>query len=176
MLSLFILNSGNLFSTDSNESNNAKLIHIELGYGVDELSTGIGFKYSFADVPYSIGATLGLSGFAKSIPRYGYKLPTTKTTEIESFATFVVSGDINLFYEWKDFSFYGSLGFYSQADTVLSKDMSTNTTFYYYENTKSESGLAFGAGVQYYVLESIVLGLGYQNKKGVYLQIGYSGY
>jgi opacity protein-like surface antigen len=176
-LMLFIaLNPFILNAQSETNFTDAKLIHLDVGYGSYNLSLGAGYKHTFGNIPFSIGGAISIAGFTTDIPNYItntyqvniYSMPESK------FTTFIVTGDVNAYYEWKELSFFGSLGFYSQSDTVLAIEEKPTYKNYYYKKTASESGLTFGAGIQYYFKEDMIFGIGYQTKKGIYLQIGYS--
>lgn len=172
---IFMSNGINLFSQDkepAEKSNSEKLVFFDAGYGTRNLSFGLGFRYSF------IGASLSLAGIAASTPHatyHGIVYPKTFTTE--TYPSTTVSFDLIGYYDWNDFSFFGMLGYYTQADSLFDKSLEDNTFGYYFFHqplaSLNKSGISLGLGAQYYLTEAIEVGIGYHTKKGAFLQIGY---
>ena len=146
-----------------------KDILFEGGYGVHNVSIGFGFRYDF------IGLTIGATGFDNDIPPYQNDLslqPSVKDFEEKKYTSNVVSIDLSYYYDLNDdFSLYGSIGYYSQADTILAYYYEDDS-FYRYKN-ENVSGITFGAGFQYFISKYMTLGLAYHNKRGALLQLGF---
>jgi opacity protein-like surface antigen len=141
--------------------------------------TGItgGFRYDM------VSLSVGLTGFSKTLPGYlpfyywqrdfGAKKPNSFVTE----TSLLVSIDAGYHYQISnDFSAYGTLGFYTEQDSVFALpdyvpgDVNNNR---YAWKAASNSGISWGLGVQYYLEKDIGFGLGYHSKNGLVLQVGY---
>jgi opacity protein-like surface antigen len=153
-----------------------KAIHADLGFfGPAGLSGALGFRYWFASF------TLGLSGLMKDIPNYstyGYDLgiypqsPLPANYDAKSYPALIVTGDFSFYYEVvKKVTGFGSIGFYSQQDTVLAWDF-TDDVYYFWKNKKS-SGVCFGLGAEFDYNESMKVGLGYHTKRGLFARLTY---
>jgi hypothetical protein len=172
------------YSQKPDDSPNEKQILLNVGSGPHKTSFSLGGRYWF------FGASIGVTGISSNVPNYvtDYYLEQSKPkgTELKKYSSTVVCGDVSVYYDISDFSLYGTVGFYSQLDTLLDYDYKTN---YYYRHTpyasENVSGITYGVGFQY-LLESIaedymffkplVVGLGYHNKYGISFQLGYHWY
>lgn len=154
-----------------------KGIFFELGSGAAGLSTAVGFRYSFASL------ALGLSGFANSIPNYSQIPPTgiyfNPNSELpsgyvsEKHTGLIVTGEAGFYLDYFDpITVFGTIGYYSQQDSVLAKQEVTGARYSYkVENT---AGITFGLGANYSLSQWVCLGLGFNNKRGVYGQFMYT--
>lgn len=153
-----------------------KAINGDIGYfGPAGLSLAAGFRYWFA------GFTLGISGISKSIPNYALydpsvpinpNLPLPNGFDEKSYPALIVTGDFTYYHQIvKQLTAFGSLGFYSQQDTVLAWDY-TNNYYYYYKHI-SKAGICFGIGGEYLYSENLNIGLGYHTKRGLFARITY---
>lgn len=144
-----------------------KNIFFDLGYGQYKTSFALGFRYWFA------GLSIGVTGIDPGIPGYTNDLryqPSSKKFNEERYTSLCVSGDLYYYYDISDLSLFANIGYYSQADTILAY-YPENDTRYTYKN-ENKSGITFGLGGQYSVSSSIMLGLGYHSKRGIYAQLG----
>ena len=160
-----------------NPKSQLKMLFGDLGYGTRGLSAALGFRYGF------LGVDLGLGGFTRSnIPNYNLyptkEIPFPKNYDSTSYPTLSVSFDLIYYYDTGDFSFYGGVGYYSQSDTVLAKSLDQGNTYgtYFYKQVNKKSGFCFTLGGQYFISETIMVGLGYHTKKGVFAEVGYWWY
>jgi hypothetical protein len=149
-------------------------IHAELGYGAPGLGAGLGFRYEF------FSFTVGLSGFANSIPNYlSYKegenlqlnQPLPGGYVQEEYEAIVVSFDAAYNHEFDWGNVYAGVGFYSQQDTVLAKEVKTGD--YYTRGVINSSGICFNFGADYYWSENIGIGLAIHTKKGILARFSY---
>lgn len=154
-------------------------VNADLGYfGPAGLSLGAGFRYWFA------GFTLGISGLMNDIPNYstyGYdegiyaNSPLPPNYDGKSYPALIVTGDFSFHYEViKKVTAFGSIGFYSQQDTVLAWDF-TDDVYYYWKYTK-KSGVCFGLGADFDYSDILKVGLGYHTKRGLFARITYFWY
>jgi opacity protein-like surface antigen len=140
-----------------------KYLHLDVGYGPANISYGLGFRY------WQFGATIGLTGVATDIPNYS-RQTAPSAEETEKFPTIVVCFDLHYYYEINpEITAFATIGYYSQSDTILAK----SDGYWYRYDAESTSGLTFGIGGQYALNRQIMVGLAYQNKRGIYAQIGY---
>lgn len=140
-----------------------KYLHFDLGYGPANISYGLGFRY------WHLGLTIGLTGVASDIPNYSLQ-PAPSSDRTERFPTIVVCGDFHFYYDFTPkITGFATLGYYSQSDTILAK----SGDYWYRYEAESSAGLTFGLGAQYALDRQIMVGLAYQNKRGIYAQIGY---
>jgi opacity protein-like surface antigen len=157
-------------------SNRMKAIHADVGYfGPAGLSAALGFRYWFASF------TLGLSGLTSNIPNYspyGYELgiyphsPLPANYISKNYAALVVTGDFSFYYPvLKKVNVFGTLGFYSQQDSVLAWDI-TDDVYYFWRNKKT-SGFCFGAGAEFDYQDNLKLGIGYHTKRGLFARLAY---
>ncbi|MEN6295256.1 MAG: hypothetical protein ABFD61_03895 [Chloroherpetonaceae bacterium] len=153
-----------------------KSVFGDIGYfGPGGLSLGVGVRYWFASLE------LGLSGFAKSIPNYSMyssevqiypTQPLPNGYEEDKYSKIIVTGDLAFYLDRLDpFIIFASVGFYSQQDSILAKNIQTGDRYYYkYYNT---SGASFGLGVNYVYSDQFQIGLGYHTKRGVFARVTY---
>lgn len=169
--SFFIFSNayGQATDNDDYEIVPVKDILFDLGYGEHNLSFGFGFRYDF------IGLSIGVTGFDNDIPNYQTDLrdqPADKDFEERHYTTICVSGDLALYYDINDeFSVFGNVGYYAQADTILAYYYSDETLYRYKD--ESITGVAFGVGLQYFISDYFTIGAAWHNKRGAYLQLGY---
>lgn len=153
-----------------------KSIFGDIGYfGPGGLSVGVGVRYWFASLE------LGLSGFTKSVPNYSMysydvgispSQPLPMGFEEDKYTKILVTGDLGFYVDILDpFILFASIGFYSQQDTILAKDVQEGYRYYYkYYNS---SGVAFGIGANYVLDDQFEIGLGYHTKRGVFARVTY---
>ncbi len=143
-------------------------LHGELGYGSPGLGFGAGFRYEF------LSLTIGVSGVANSIPNYASYLegenlnisqPLPNGFTEEKYEAIIVSFDFAYNHEFEWGNIYGGVGFFTQTDTVLAKEVSTGD--YYRRGSLNSSGICFNLGADYYMSETFGLGLGFHSKKGI---------
>ncbi|MDQ1265270.1 MAG: hypothetical protein QG635_420 [Bacteroidota bacterium] len=161
------------------------ILMIDLGYGSNEMSAGLGFRYSFNDTPFGVGVMVGLTGFTITLPPYrrttgiaGDVVP--KGVVKETFSKLVITAEAMGFYDVSErFSVFANVGYYSQSDTILYKNPQDNVYYLsnnYQDQYQSSSGLCYGAGFQYFLTDKVTLGLAYHTKLGIYAQLGYVWY
>jgi len=182
---LFILVPKNIAQEDDNgsfvmadEYESFKMVFGEIGYGARNLSLGAGFRWEF------IGVDINIAGIISNTPRYIYpskEFPYPKQYNEHSYPRTTVSFNASYFYDIEEFSIFGTVGYYSQTDTLLVRSMDDGNTFgYYYAKQGSpaevSSGICFGIGGQYFIDEKFGAGLGYHTKKGFFLHFGYYWY
>jgi opacity protein-like surface antigen len=146
------------------------MLFFDLGFGANNLSTGLGFRY------WHFGASIGLTGFTNTVPAFSYPAynhpkPSGQNALTEKFTSLVVAGDVYYFHDFNKFTVYANVGYFSQSDTVLVKDIDRGE--YFYDSRESKSGMTFGGGLEYILSKWIAIGLGYHTKLGVTAQIGY---
>jgi hypothetical protein len=156
-----------------------KGLMFDFGGGTDGLSMGIGFRYWFASL------SLGVVGFANKIPKYsnippiGVNLnpsqPLPNGFVEEKHTGIIVTFDGAIHYEMFPWNFFGSIGYYTQQDSVLAKQVSNTGQMLgrYSYKVENSQGIAFGAGANYYLTDNIGIGLGLHTKRGVYAQLVY---
>jgi opacity protein-like surface antigen len=170
---------------DEYEVLSPNILMIDLGYGSNEMSAGLGFRYSFNNTPFGLGVMVGLTGFTITLPPYrrttgiaGDVIP--KGVVKETFSKLVISTDLMAFFDVSDrFSLFGSVGYYSQSDTILYKNPQDNLYYLsnnYQDQYQSSSSLCLGTGFQYFLTDKVTLGLAYHTKLGIYAQLGYAWY
>lgn len=153
-----------------------KSIFGDIGYfGPGGLSVGVGVRYWFASLE------LGLSGFTKSVPNYSMNSydvgispsqPLPSGYEEDKYTKILVTGDLGFYVDILDpFILFASVGFYSQQDTILAKEIQTG--YHYYYKYYNSSGVAFGVGANYVWDDQFEIGLGYHTKRGVFARITY---
>jgi len=153
-----------------------KSIFGDVGYfGPGGLSLGVGVRYWFASLE------LGLSGFAKSVPNYSmnsYDVGITPTQPLpggyveDKYTKIIVTGDLGFYVDILDpFIIFASVGFYSQQDTILAKEIQTG--YHYFYKYYNSSGVAFGIGANYVLNDVFEIGLGYHTKRGVFARVTY---
>ncbi len=175
---IFILQAG-LYAQKGDSNYEEELpalygLHGELGYGGAGLSAGLGFRYDF------VSLSIGLSGFANSIPNYasykadGINLTTNPLPDgytEESYEAIIVTFDAAYNYEFEIGTAYAGIGFFAQTDTVLAKEVSTGD--YFRRGTINSSGICFNLGFDYYWSENVGVGLGFHSKKGIMARFSY---
>lgn len=152
-----------------------KSVYFDLGYGFSNLSAALGFRY------WNISASMGIAGFATNIPNYsrqgpdgGVKLspnePLPNGFDSEDFPGISVFGDLSYHYDLTpDWSVWGSVGFFSQRDSTLAREIDTGQRFFY--KSEGSEGITFGAGAEYIYSEKITFGLGLHSVKGIHGRI-----
>ena len=136
-----------------------------IGYGGNGVGALLGFRY------YRIGISMGVAGVTSSIPSYAHQLPTDKSYEERSYSAYAVCGDFYFFHEIEQFTIYGNLGYFSQADTVLAYYPQSNSN--YLLGSKTRDGVTFGAGILFDINDYLLLGVGLHNKYGIYANVAY---
>ncbi len=138
----------------------------QLSYGIPGFGVGAGYRYT------NFSAQFGLSGFANNIPNYN---PITlNEADIapdskKSYTTLVLSIDFGYHYNFNKLTAFGTVGYYSQTDTVLAKKEGEDQ-WYRTRFPETTPGIAFSLGGNYAVSEQLALGLAYHTQHGVYFQ------
>lgn len=170
-----------LYSQETFWENNLKSVFGELGWNKLKLSAALGFRF------WNVGASMGLSGFAASKPKYIYpsnQFPMPKKDEYEEykFTYVLVSTDFYYFFEiFEDFIITPTVGFYVQQDSVLARSLRTYPQsaqndygqLYYLGKTENKVGMNFGLGLDYYILDKYFVGIGFNYKRGIFLRFAY---
>lgn len=171
---IFFFNSINLFSIDF--KNKEKAAFGDVGIGTPGLSLGAGFRYWF------LGLNVSLGGFLNSIPGYNYQVPNgVKIRSYEPlpvgyredrYTTTFVGVDLNTY--WEEFLpliITGSIGYYTQSDTLTAYQIETGNRYYY----KSETidGISFGIGAEYQINDIISAGALFHTRRGVLVRMSY---
>lgn len=156
--------------TLTNREKNLMMIFGELSYGTLGLGVTAGFRYSF------VSLSIGFSGFAQSIPNSIHPsiyqpFPKKGNYQEEGYPYVCVYGDAGVYFDIDKFSLFATVGYFSQSDTILAREFDTDYLYKY--KVKTESGICFGAGVEYLFNPNFIFGLGYHTKKGIFLQLGY---
>lgn len=169
-----------LLSKDTEEeyvyATDYKAIQFDLGYSnYAGLSAAAGFRY------WLFSFSIGLSGFANSIPpyspdSYGVNInpmqPLPSGYEEEKYGALLVTADLGFHYDITDYiGLFASVGYYSATDTILAYNP-TKDVRYYYKYYVSD-GLAFSFGGDYFFTETIKAGLGYHTRRGIFARISY---
>jgi hypothetical protein len=156
-----------------------KYLFFDGGYGANGASLGLGMRYSY------FGGSINMTGFSKGIPAYStdYYTRPTKESQIglkENFSNIILNVDGGLYLDIDpSFTVFATLGLFLRSDSVLvQKNNSSGVPEapWYPWSAQSSSGITVGLGMQYYLEEYFGFGMGYQTKKGFYLQIGYFWY
>ena len=170
-------------------SGSIKNIFANFSYGSPGFGTGLGFRWTY------IGASISAAGFANPIPNSTYwtakDFPNTSAPKQEERFTYILVNfdligywdfdNMSLFdYPIDDFSLFATIGYFSQQDSILLKGnepgKTTHDKYFHKQSGLSAETInefSYGLGVQYRVLSYMNLALGYQNKFGIYLQLGY---
>lgn len=179
-IALFCVNSLNLLSQQSEEeyeyATDYKAIQVDLGYSnYAGVSAAVGFRY------WLFSFSIGLSGFANSIPAYSkdsYSVqinpmqPLPTGYEEEKYGALLVTADLGFHYDiTENIGLFASVGYYSSTDTLLAYDYKKDIR-YYYKHYVSD-GIAFSVGGDYFVTEDIKAGLGYHTRRGIFARISY---
>lgn len=173
LLALFVLPS---YSQASDEYSEFKAINLDIGYGSYGLGAAAGFRYSF------LSLTVGIAGFANDIPNYASIAPqgviitphqALPTGYVEDkYEALMFTADLAYNYDYEDFTFYGSLGYFTAQDSVLAKNILNGDRYSY--KVENSSGISVGIGSYYSISEWICLGLGYNTKRGIFGQFVYT--
>ncbi len=163
------------FSQESLWNSNIKSVFGEVGYGSLKWSGALGFRF------WNLGISMGLAGFSASKPRYIYPskdYPLPKQYEYEEYKFTYILVTTELYYFWEifdDFIITPSLGFYVQQDSVLARSLRDNDygLLYYLGKTENKTGITFGLGIDYYYSDDMVVGLGYNYRRGLFARIAY---
>lgn len=159
-------------------SSNLKSVFGEVGWSNLRLSAALGFRF------WNFGASMGLTGFAASKPKYIYpstQYPLPKKGEYEDykFTYVLVTTDFYYFFEiFDDFIITPNVGFYVQQDSILARSLRTSTPndfgqLYYTGKTENKVGLNFGLGVDYYYLDNYFFGIGYNFRRGLFIRFAF---
>ncbi len=169
-------------TTENLWSSNIKSVFAEVGYSSLKLTAALGFRF------WNVGLSLGLAGFAASKPNYAYpsqQYPRPKEGEYEEykFTYALVTTEAYYFFEiFDDFIITPSIGFFVQQDSVLARSLRYYEPYkdfgvlYYLGKTQNKTGVTFGLGVDYYYDDKIIVGLGYNYRRGVFLRLSYYWY
>lgn len=177
----FALNTNLAFAEEEEDYPPVKGIIIDIGSGANGVAFALGFRYSFASLSF------GLAGFATDIPNYSQTPPTgtyfyankplPTGYEEDKYSGLLVSIDAGYHFDYfYPYTFFATVGFYTQQDSILAKEVrndgrAPNRYSYKVENS---NGLAFGLGGNYQVSDYVALGLGVHNKRGIYGQFMYT--
>ncbi len=151
-------------------------LHGELGYGGAGLGVGFGFRYEF------ISVSMGVAGFANSIPNYALSYhdpsinlrlpnPLDDKFDEEKYESILVTFDAAYNHEFDWGNIYAGVGFFAQTDSILAKERETGS--YYIRGTENTSGICFNLGADYYWSEHLGVGLGFHSKKGIMARFSY---
>lgn len=186
LIIIIIIASIPLFSKnyDDDTSDNYEISEIpkslygELGYGWNRLSLAAGLRY------WVFGLSMGLNGFANGMPNYAQYIPNLNLSQTEplpngyvseKYVGLIVTGDLSIFLEsFGDFIVSGSVGYYSQADSILAKDIVTGDRVRW--KTEVYSGLTFGIGFDYPYTENYSIGILAHTKRGIGIRFSYIWY
>lgn len=179
LLSNFIFTSKISQANASDDLPPLKGLFFDFGGGGDGLSGALGFKYSFASL------SIGVVGFTNDIPNYSQVPPTgiyfnaneplPSGYEAEKHTGIIVCFDAGFHYEYYPWTFFGTVGYYTQQDSVLAKEVRNDgrkPSRYSYKVENSQ-GVSFGGGANYAITDNVSLGLGLHTKRGVYAQFTY---
>lgn len=161
-----------------------KSIMLDLGHTLNGsgLCFGGGFKY------WNVGVTFGLAGLAPDRPNYDrHSVQPEQITEKKNFKALMINIDAHYYFNLEMFeplTVFASVGYYSQSDSTIARTISDENRGVYdlwylvagTEGHNSESGICFGAGVQYPVSDNIALGIALHSRKGIYAQFEYYWY
>lgn len=150
------------------KSEMVKSLFFNLGYGGNGAAAALGFRY------YRFGISMGVAGLSSSIPAYSPMRPTDKNYEEKRYPAYAVCGDFYFFHDVEQFTLFGNLGYFSQADTVLAFYARTNSN--YLLGAVSNDGMTFGAGILFNLNEYLLLGAGLHSKYGIYANFTYKWY
>ena len=179
-IALINLSAVSLFSQQSEEEyeyvTDYKALQVDLGYSsYAGISAAVGFRY------WLFSFSIGLSGFANSIPAYSmdnYSVninpmqPLPTGYEEEKYGALLVTADLGFHYDiTEDIGLFASIGYYSATDTLLAYNY-TKDIRYFYKHYVSD-GVAFSLGGDYFVTDVIKAGLGYHTRRGVFARISY---
>jgi len=181
---LFLATSVPILAQETFWSSNLKSVFGEVGWSKLKLSAALGFRF------WNVGASMGLTGFASSKPKYIYpstQYPIPKKGEYEEykFTYVLVTTDFYYFFEiFDDFIITPNVGFYVQQDSILAKSLRTTTPsgqsdygqLYYLGKTENKVGINFGIGLDYYYLDNYFVGIGYNYRRGIFLRFAYYWY
>jgi hypothetical protein len=146
-----------------------KSLFADLGYGFIGASGALGFRYSF------LGLSIGAAGFNNSVPAHAYGVGGGQVqpagTEEKIYTTIAVCGDFYFYHKIQSFTIFADLGYFSQSDTVLWRDIKTGD--FTFARSQNKDGITFGAGIQFNVAKDINVGVGLHSKFGIYAQIAY---
>lgn len=178
LMILLCLANSTLMSQETFWSGNLKSVFGEVGWSNLKLSAALGFRF------WNIGASMGLTGFAASKPKYiypstQYPMPRQGEYEDYKFTYVLVTTDFYYFFEiFDDFIITPNIGFYVQQDSILARSLRTNLQYdfgqlYYTGKTENKVGLNFGIGVDYYYLDNYFVGIGYNYRRGLFIRFAY---
>lgn len=133
------------------------------GYG-DEggLMLGLGWRWT------NFSAQLCLSGFTNDMPIPSPIKQGTLSSDTAFYTDLIMSFDLGYHYNFGQYTAFATLGYYSQSDSAFTQTLDGREFFR--ERGRTESGLAFGLGLNYAFNEGFGLGLAYHNQHGIYLQ------
>lgn len=170
ILSLVLLSCNINESKAIDFSNKDKAFFGDIGIGEPGFSLGVGYRYWF------FGVQISYAGLFNSIPPYAYTAPADAKINPYSplpmgfredrYTASLLTIDLNGYFEaFLPFIVVGSIGYYTQADTVTAFQTATNNRYFY--KYESSSGLCFGIGAEYQINDLISAGLLYHTKRGV---------
>ena len=199
LLATMLFNLNPLIAQDSEEPETPtgpiKNIFLDIGYGSMGLSSALGFRYS------TFGLSIGIAGFASPRPKFAQidgiiqnemtRYPANFTDE--RYTTICVGANLYYYidftgynlmdYQLDDFSAFLDIGYGMQSDSIIKKRVSPASTqgndtrdvgqTYGPGRAETINDFTYGGGIQWRIMESTNIALGYHSKNGVYLQVGY---
>ncbi len=127
---------------------------------------------------------MGLNGLVNGMPNYAHYIPNLNLSQNqplpngyieEKYVGLIVSGDISVFLSsFGEFTVSPSIGYYSQADSILARDIQTGDRVMW--KTEVHSGITFGLGIDYPFKDSYAIGLLAHTKRGIGLRFTYIWY
>lgn len=171
---IFISNTINLYSIDF--SNKEKAAFGDIGIGTPGLSLSAGFRYWF------LGLNVSLGGFLNTVPGYNHQIPNgVKIRSYEPLpvgfredrnTTTFVGIDLNGYLEeFLPFILTGSIGYYTQSDTLTAYQLETGTRYFY--KAETVNGISFGVGAEYQINDIISAGALFHTRRGILLRMTY---
>lgn len=150
----------------------------EIGLGWNGLALAGGLRY------WIFGVSMGLNGVANGMPNYAQYIPNLNLsyndplpsgyTE-EKYVGVIVTGDfITYLGDVGNFELNASVGYYSQADSILARNIQTGDRVKW--KTEVHSGITFGLGLEYPFKEIYSIGLLAHTKRGIGIRFTYIWY
>lgn len=181
LIFLFLMHNFIATAQSPEQSDDVKLkgILLDAGASKDGLGVALGFRYWFASL------SIGVTGFANKLPKYSNIPPTgiyfnpnqplPNGYVEDKYTGVIVTFDAGLHYEFFPWNFFANVGYYTQQDSILAKEIRTDgrTPARYSYRVENSQGIAFGGGANYYLTDNLGIGLGLHTKRGVYAQIIY---
>jgi hypothetical protein len=140
------------------------------GYGEHDLWGAVGFRY------WMFGVSFGLAGFNKGLPSYRSDriLNENEIGAVEYYTKLVIHGEASVYWDLTpNVSLFASAGYYSKSDSILARPYDITDPYLYRYKARTQGGLCFGIGGQYFFQSQIGVGVGYHTENGFYLQVGY---